>query len=264
MAATVDQAFCIRVWDWSETSQTVSLFGREQGLVRAIAKGAKRENSRFSGGLEVLTRGEMVAILKPSAALATLTAWDLQETFPALRHSLSSFYSGMYIADLIQHTMTERDPHPRLFDALLQAMRHLGGPRRDRLTVLRFQWATLTEAGYRPELAADVLAGTLLSEAKLYGFMPSLGGFSVEAGRRHDRVFHFSPGVGPVPAGPVWRVRGETLQLLRALDSQTGDIDRDFPDEVIRRGSRLLASYLRHIIGRDMASMALLFGQTPH
>ena len=87
MPTVIDQAICIRHWDWSETSQTVSLFARDTGIVRGMAKGARREKAPFSGGLEVLTRGEMVAIIKPSSDLANITAWDLQETFPAAQSS---------------------------------------------------------------------------------------------------------------------------------------------------------------------------------
>ena len=72
MATVTDDAVCIRQWDWSETSQTVSVFAREHGLLRGVAKGSKRENSRFSGGLEVLTRGEVMAIVKPTAEMANL------------------------------------------------------------------------------------------------------------------------------------------------------------------------------------------------
>ncbi|MCH7601829.1 MAG: recombination protein O N-terminal domain-containing protein, partial [Planctomycetes bacterium] len=35
-------AICIRRWDFSETSQTVSLFTSEAGIIRGLAKGAKR------------------------------------------------------------------------------------------------------------------------------------------------------------------------------------------------------------------------------
>ena len=108
-----DIALCIRHWDWSETSQTVSLFTRTHGLIRGIAKGSKREKSNFSGGIELLTRGQALFILKPAADLANLTAWDLQETFPAIRRNLSSFYSAMYMADLLQH-IEDIEPDQRL------------------------------------------------------------------------------------------------------------------------------------------------------
>src|SRR5262245_12470421 len=99
MPPITDQAICIRQWDWSETSQTVSLFSREHGILRAVAKGAKRENARFSGGLEVATRGEIIARIKPGDTLSLLIAWDLQEVFPGTRARLQSFHAAMLLMD---------------------------------------------------------------------------------------------------------------------------------------------------------------------
>src|SRR4051812_33484122 len=146
----IDQAVCIRQWDWSETSQTVSVFGRQQGVIRGVAKGSRRERAPFSGGLEVLTRGEVTAIVKPASDLGNITAWDLQETFPALRRGLPAFYTGMYMADLVHHSLSERDPHPGLFDRLVEGLRGLGDAAASAGAVLRFQWAVLEETGYRP------------------------------------------------------------------------------------------------------------------
>lgn len=247
MPTVIDQAVCIRVHDWSETSQTVSLFSRTHGLIRAIAKGSKRDKSPFSGGLEPLTRGEMVAIIKPTADLATLTAWDLQETFPALRRALSSFYSGMYLADLVRHALHERDPHPALFDHLLESLRLLGDADRDRRAVLLFQWATLVEAGYRPELNLDAATGAPLPDARTYAFCPPLGGFTTDADPPR-----------PLP-GPIWRVRAETLALLRAIAADPAAVHAAAP-ESIDRATRLLAAHLREVLGRDLPSMRHLFG----
>jgi recombinational DNA repair protein (RecF pathway) len=38
----IDQAIVVRLWDFSETSQTVSLFLREHGMLRGLAKGSRR------------------------------------------------------------------------------------------------------------------------------------------------------------------------------------------------------------------------------
>ena len=262
MPAIADQAVCIRHWDWSETSQTVSLFCRTLGLVRGVAKGAKRENARFSGGLEVPTRGEVLVIPKAAGSLATLTAWDQQETFPALRRSLSAFYSAMYMADLVGHLLTEHDPHPRLFDDLLASLRALdpaasGGPG-DRLAVLRFQWSALVEAGYRPELAQDVVTGRPLEEAATYGFSSALGGVTADPSLpRPERA------PGAHRTGPIWRVRRETIDLLRTIpgpgDPFGGAAEPTSPDTVAR-SARLLAFHLREVLGRDLPSAGVLFG----
>ena len=68
-----DIAVCVRHWDFSETSQTVSLLTREHGILRGLAKGSRRDKGDFSGGIDLLTCGEVIAIVKPSGAMATLT-----------------------------------------------------------------------------------------------------------------------------------------------------------------------------------------------
>lgn len=243
LPAVIDQAVCIRCWDWSETSQTVSLFARETGIVRGIAKGARREHAPFSGGIEVLTRAEVGAIVKPSTDLATITSWDLQETFPALRRSLGAFYGGMYMADVVHHALHDRDPHPALFDALLQELRGLGEAGAERLTVARFQWATLNETGYRPDLERDARSGGELDGGATVAFVPRLGGFTRDAGDGSDAR---------------WRVRAETLGVLRAIAG--GAAPAPSSPESADRAARLLDAYLREILGREIPAAAALFG----
>ncbi|MHC4100282.1 MAG: DNA repair protein RecO, partial [Planctomycetota bacterium] len=55
MPPVTDNAICIRRWDYSETSLTVSLFLRNHGVVRGMAKGAKRARGSFEGGIDLLT-----------------------------------------------------------------------------------------------------------------------------------------------------------------------------------------------------------------
>lgn len=243
MPAVADDAVCIRHWDWSETSQTVSLFTRAHGLIRGIAKGSKREKAPFSGGVELLTRGQAMFIVRPSSDLANITAWDLQELFPAVRATLSTFYSAMYLADLVQHALHDRDPHPALYDHLLRNLRALGSADANARAVLDFQWATLVECGYKPELDHDIASSATLAVSRTYAFSPRLGGFTTD---------HGSP-----DGGPAWRVRSETLQVLRTLAG--GEVPAANP--AADRASRLLASYFREILGRELPSAASLFGE---
>jgi DNA repair protein RecO len=229
-----DQGLCIRVWDWSETSQTVSVFGRQTGVIRAVAKGAKRENARFSGGLEVMTRGEFIASIKNTENMALLTAWDLQETFPAARASLSAFYAGMTMLDLVHHAVKDNDPHPALFDALLASLRELGEADHDRWALLRFLWTVLVESGHQPEVFRDAAGGELAS-ARSYAFSARLGGLTKDT----------QQGDG------VWRVRAETVELLRGLAASAGEGDR----AAVERATRLLALYFREVFACELPSM---------
>jgi DNA repair protein RecO (recombination protein O) len=117
-----DQAICIRLFDWSETSQIVALLTEHHGKVRGLAKGSKRTSpgavARFSGGIEMLTQGQIVWISKPSVELATLTEWDLQNPYRHLRQDLTAQRLSLYAADLTGALLAEHDPHPNVFAAL--------------------------------------------------------------------------------------------------------------------------------------------------
>ncbi len=248
MPPVLDDALCIRHWDWSETSQTVSLFTRNHGLVRALAKGSKRPKAPYSGGVELLTRGQAAFIIRPSSELALLTAWDLEETYPALRADLAAHNAGLYIADLLHHAITDHDPHPALFERVAAILRLIGaGPdaRGLALALLRFQWSVLVETGYAPVVDADAATGEPLPAAPTYHFSPALGGVLAEPSHRD--------------AAP-WPVRAETIQLLRAL-AAGADLAANPPATVtLDRANRLLAAYLRHVLGREPPTLPLLFG----
>ena len=259
-----DDAICVRRWDWSETSQTVSLLTRRHGIIRGLAKGAKREKGRFSGGIDLLARGQIVAIVKQAARrhssedapMATLTEWSISELYPALRNDLAANRAGLYIADVVNHMVIDQDPHPRVFDALATALARLGNRGMIDVALMEFQWTLLREAGYQPELHHDIESGgELATRSAAITFLPERGGFT--AG---------SPVAGAPATSPTgWRVRGETLELLRQL-ADRGPAATDDPmnadsraAEPIARANRLLAAYMRELIGSELPTLRWVF-----
>ncbi len=237
MPTVTDNAICIRRWDYSETSQTVSLFLRNHGIVRGIVKGAKRAGGGFDGGVDLLTHGQVVAIVKPSRDLATVTAWHVLEIFRPLREHVGANRAGLYMADLVHHMLTDHDPHPRLFDTLRDALAKLDLTNRHGHTLLAWTWVLLCETGYKPELDRDAETGGPLPEQT-----PTLA-FSATAG-----------GVVADTGGPDrWRVRRETVDLLRQVAA--GQAPAASPD----RANRLLACYIRALLGREPNSMRWVY-----
>lgn len=254
MPTVHDDAVCIRHWDWSETSQTLTLFARRGGIVRALAKGSRRPKAPYSGGIELLTLGEAGLIIRPNSELALLTEWDLRETFPALRRGLLAFNAGMYFADLVQRFVRDHDPHPALFDALLIALR---GLEVDPIAgVLTFQWAVLLEAGFRPTLGANGVCLVGPASPNTLRFDPRLGGILDDPEE--------SGAVAPRALGS-WLVRRETVELLRRVATSVGtDIAGDQPARpVVLRAARLLGAYIRHILGEEPRTQPLVLGRVP-
>ena len=260
MPTIQDHAVCVRHWDWSETSQTVSLMTREHGLIRCLAKGSKREKSAFSGGLEIATMGHMVAIVKPSTDLAILTAWDLTEPMYAIRQRLMIYHAAMFLIDLIPRMIQDHDPHPEVFDALVQSLLRFGNPS-DSISeadiyaqTAWYLWTLLDSIGSRPEVMVDVNSGDALDEdATVYGFHPNLGGLTLDPkSMAHDSVSEV--------LSDTWRVRRSTVHLLRNLRDGEGAEDlANAPSNQLLRLCRLLAAYCRTIIGTEIPSSVWIF-----
>lgn len=249
MPAVTDDAICIGHWDWSETSQTVHLFCRAHGTLRAVAKGSRREGSRFSGGVEILTRAEILVIIKPGDHLSTLTEWNLTETFPAVRSRLGAFRCAMAMIETVRRLLHDGDPHPPLFDSLLEALRRLEPSAAEADAILAFLWSALCECGYRLDFERDMAAAGPLAPSAIYGFDPALGGLIAD------------PGAAPARrgTGPVWRVRSETVEALRAL--ARGEAP---PADAATGALRFIASYVREVAGVPMPALVEAAGLAPH
>ena len=248
MANLKDEAICIRHWDWSETSQTVSLFTRNHGILRGIAKGSKREKAPFSGGIELASRGEIVAIVKAhhtAGGLATFTSWDLLDTFPAVRRTHLGFRIAMGILDALGQAMRETDAHPALFDGTVHSLQALDGPPVDQLAALiAFLLLLLKETGHAPELTLDVRTGDPTGPATVLGFSPFRGGVTNLQTPEPD-------------SATIWRVRFETIELLRMIASESHH-GANAPEAALKRAVSLLSAYLRHVLESDIPALASL------
>jgi DNA repair protein RecO (recombination protein O) len=223
MAAETATALVVRGTDWSETSRIATLFTRQFGKVRALAKGGRRLRSNFEIALDLLTICDVVFIRKAHGALDLLTEARVAERFPHLRADLSALYAGYYAAELLADGTQDYDPHPPLFDAATGFLRSLSDPdhRPARLSAFELVW--LRELGYSPRLDACAACGTALSAAgNRVAVSPSAGGVVCPRclPAAHDRRFVTAAAVAALrglvagdvvlPAG----VRAEVRQLL--------------------------------------------------
>src|SRR5579871_2507137 len=126
MSTEKASALVLRTTDWSESSRIATLWTREFGKVRALAKGGRRLKSNFENALDLLTLCSIVFLRKSSGSLDLLTEAQVVERFPQLRTHLPALYAAYYIAELLSDGTEDYDPHPSLFDEARDALRALG------------------------------------------------------------------------------------------------------------------------------------------
>ena len=67
------EGLILRLHDFSESSRVVTLYTREFGKMRALAKGGKRLRSPFESALDLLAHARIVLVRKSGGALHLLT-----------------------------------------------------------------------------------------------------------------------------------------------------------------------------------------------
>jgi len=229
-------ALVIRGTDFSETSRIVTLWTREFGKVRALAKGGRRLKSNFDVALDLLTVCGIVLIRKTSGSLDLLTEAQVQERFPQLRSDLAALHAAYYVAEMLGDWTQDSDPHPVLFEEAIATLRNLGQP--GVLTgpcLAHFELVLLRELGYGPALDFCADCGEALSGQGLV-FSAAGGGVLCAACQpRHREKRPLSD--------PTWRAL-ERLQMA-------GDAWRDVQDPHLRSEVRqILDHYVTYLLGR--------------
>jgi DNA repair protein RecO (recombination protein O) len=180
MALTRDRCICVRKTEYSETSQILTLFGREHGMLRVIAKGAHRSTkagySKFDGGVDLLDVGYAVFTFDQAKDLNTLTEWNLREGNLHLRKNLRGMYLGLYAAEMVSLLIEEHDAHPELYVRLEKSLRQLASAAAEE-TFMAFQLDLLHTTGTLADPGACVECGRGLFEDRTPTyFSPRQGG----------------------------------------------------------------------------------------
>jgi len=98
----------------------VTLFTRDHGKVRAIAKGARRVPSRFGGRVEPFTYADY--FIANGRSLDIVSQCQVLETFQKIRESSQFLYFGLYMLKLVSSGTADGQPYPELFDLLLSSL----------------------------------------------------------------------------------------------------------------------------------------------
>ena len=144
------EALVLKSAPFGEADLLVTLFGRESGKVRAVAKGARRATAKLVGHLEPLTVTRLA--LSHGRNLDVVNQAETLETFTALKSSLTAITKGLQVAELVDGFGSEASPNEPLYDLALATLAAIGRAPDDELPLLHFQLHLLAVSGLMPEL----------------------------------------------------------------------------------------------------------------
>ncbi|MFZ5877711.1 MAG: DNA repair protein RecO [Nitrospirota bacterium] len=147
------QAIVLAGQKLGESDTVVTLLTLERGLLKGVAKGARRMKSRFGGAIQPFTYGQAVLFERRAAGLRSLNHFDPIHSFQRLREEFDRLNDAAVLANAARRLLPEDQPAPDAFATLLKAFRSLeGGRDRDGGALCWALLALLQAAGYQPRV----------------------------------------------------------------------------------------------------------------
>ncbi|NTV65230.1 MAG: DNA repair protein RecO [Oscillochloris sp.] len=236
------EAVILRRSDFAEAGRLL-LIATPAGKSRVVAKGVRKTTSRIAGHIELFTHvGLLLAV---GRNLDIITQSQGIDTFPHLHAEIERLGCAYYVADLYDKFTEEGDENRALFQLLVATLTALDQSLNPDLVLRAYELRMLHIAGYRPHFHHCAVCGEVLTEEADH-FSPQLGGVLCPRDRQADpRALAIS--------GPAFRlVRYVQSQPLAAIEALR------LSPSVRAEIEGLLRAYLRHILERDLKSVAFL------
>jgi len=144
-----------------EKDKIVTLFTREHGKIRAVARGSVRPGSSLGPCVEPLTSGRFYCVRRRSIDLIA-QATPLA-SYGSLKSDLWRMACGLYMAELVDSATAEEAPHPALFDLVRDVLERFDYGENSELLLRYFELQLLDQIGFRPSLQECVDCGTRLA-----------------------------------------------------------------------------------------------------
>jgi DNA repair protein RecO (recombination protein O) len=235
-----DQAVVLRTQKLGEADRIITLFTKDHGRIKAVAKGVRRTKSKFGARLEPTSYVDLQLFAGKSLDIVTEVA-----SIENFGEELSGDYKDWTTANSIleaaeRFTENEHEPALQQFNLVVGALRALAHKTYDSSLILdAYLLRSLAVAGFAPSM-------TVCSRCERLGphkYFSLIGGGSVCADCK--------PSAAATPAP-------ETLQLM--ADLMTGDwngaVDSDPKSR--REASGLIAAYLQWHLERGLRSLPLV------
>jgi DNA repair protein RecO (recombination protein O) len=125
MIQRVDEAIVLRTWPFQEADLLVSLFTREQGRVKGVARHALRSRRRFGGALEPMTHVRASYAERPRQELVRLDGFEIVSSPMSRPVDYARLAALELVAEVLEKALPEGAPEDAVFRLALAVLDEL-------------------------------------------------------------------------------------------------------------------------------------------
>lgn len=237
------EAIVLKHAEFGEADQLLTLYTRERGKLRALAKGARKARSRKAGHLEPFTRVSLQ--IAKGKSLDIITQAEAQDTHSALSADLELLGYASTAAELADKFSSDDDENRALYRLLRDTLERLERDPDPELVLRYYEVRLLDLVGFRPELQHCLSCGREIQAEDQYFDVRKGGVLCPDCGRREA-------GASPISVN--------ALKYLRHFQrSDYAEARRAHPGAGARKElDTLMDHYLTYLLERALNSPRFL------
>ncbi len=233
----------LRHSDFGEADRLLTIFTREAGKVRVIAKGVRKARSRKAGHVEPFTRTSLQ--LARGRDLFILTQAEAIDVYAALREDLVLLGYASYVIELLDRSSTDEEENRFLYNLLTRTLARLNRGDDPNLVARYYEIRLLDYAGFRPQLFSCARCEAEIQPEDQYFSALQGGVICPRCGQR-------DPGARPISMLALKYLRH--FQRSSYRDAARAAI----PDAVYTEMENLMQYYLTYSLERGLNSPSFL------
>ena len=243
-----DYGIVLNSYDLSESDRILNIYTKENALVRAVVKGARKTSSKFSGKVDQLSCCYFQ--FATGKNLDTICDCEQVNSFPLLRSDLARLTSAVLFLEIVSNFAheDEHDSH-HVYDLLYESLKHLQISPNPNLDSINFISKFLSLHGYKPQfytcVHCSVEADLAPAQSNNHPYSSILGGILCnECARVIDHK----------------KIKSSVINLLKKKDKDVGAChDKPNIQEDIRLALDLLREHIDIRAKNKIRSFDLVF-----
>lgn len=224
-------AFIFKSQSFGETDEIFTLYSKECGKFRALAKGTKRSQSRLRFGLLPVAKNEVRVILNGSK-LAKVTGARPLETFSHIIEDPNKLMLWYLAIELMNKATPDLEPNEELFQLLYNLLQCLNAVKAINLLSIKIQFKSLLMS----KIGASVALPDSINPNDKFVFNSSHGGFFLEANTPGESV--------------PWSVVNDFKKISQSEFGQEVVMNQ----QDLEKLDTLLSNFIKHYLEREIHS----------
>ncbi len=249
MSITKTEALVLKSIKFGDTSKIATLYSKNYGKIKVIAKGIRKPKSKLAGALQTFSYVQIVFYKKQTTEIYLLSQSEILHSYQLFTKDINRYVFASAAIELLDRLISGEESHPEIFELTLETFSFI--ERCPRKSLEKSFWVYALKLadllGYRPKLNQCVVCGTPIPDG-LVLFSPDKGGIVCKKCAQADQ--------------PCLRLSKDSISAALKLQSiKTEELDTyNIPKECLREISSLILNLLDYHAGKgkDLKSLEFL------